>query len=783
MASNHTAAAVATVALQLMLSVCAQADLTKGSLIEVHDGDVWTSVTFVRAEKTRILVHFDDGRLEWVAADRLHEADQEDLAKMFPAEAPAPVAPAEATSAPAAPGPAPAQPAGATPIPSTPTPTPPAATPDTPAVTPVAPTPRAGQRGFTEGEQIEFKISNSWTPGHVVQLSLPWLLVSNDPPATPSPFGFQQKTYWIEAWSARVPGSAYDISAWDGHAKEAAPGEIAPADQDNNRPQSTGDPFTFVPVDQRPMDPDSLDNQFDTANADSVQSPGNGGDPNLHIATAVPSSEFAAWRLRQEKNDLDGFCVCLGAVKTAIVSFKSNDPTTVYRINLVSHAMMDSRVIPVAGVTVVGASEDGDSLLTVHGWKRSVQYWKWNKSAYKLITNLRIDEGTEIDSAFLVGADHAVIEEKRGSNQNNEVFLVDLQNKRVLSSIKTEPDSTMYVHPSGQIVGVITVDKTALLLKTSDFSVINEFDDAGAGSNVTVDPSGSLIAYLGTAGSVRILKVADKTQVGQVSVGSQFKGRLDLVDDKFLVVDHRTVYDISSGIPVWIYKTTEGVGGFDHMYLNPLANGQFMLASQAGIFGGRVTAAAVLSIPDAMGRAAVKNAKPDDFLLSPGTPIQVDWDFSAFGADKDKAHQAVVDAVHAAGMAMAPSDKVPFHLTMSIAAGPTEQRDYAPTNRGMIDRVTTVSVTPNILTATLTYQGAAVWSQEIVFQAGATVQSGPNHSFQDDANDQSKPSAGPLKALNLPIFLPKGAKPGSPAALGVSDLGDRRFIPEKPPAS
>jgi hypothetical protein len=372
-----------------------------------------------------------------------------------------------------------------------------------------------------------------------------------------------------------------------------------------------------------------------------------------------------------------------------------------------------------------------------------------------------------IRGASLLTADKAVVEVTTGI-----VYLVDLVKKQAISSVKIAPESRMFVHPSGQVVGIITSSGTALIVRAADFSVVAEFTDAGSAGNLAVDPTGQWAAYLTHAGVVRVVKISDGTQLGLLAVGAAFKGRLDLVDDKFLLVDHATAYDVKSGIPVWIYKMP------DDAHVAPLANGQFLIAECP--FSTNVTSVAMATIPDQVGRAALKSAAPNRFMLSPGMAIKVDADYTAFVSDKEKARDAIEGILKSAGMTVSEKDQ-PFHLALSIAAGPTEKRDYAPDIfSGPERKITTVNVPSNILTATLKYKGEPVWSQELRFAAGGMIQRDANHSFQDVVNEAAKPNAEALKSLNVPSYLPTGAKPGTPAALGLSNLQERRFTPEHP---
>jgi hypothetical protein len=717
----------------------AVADLQKGARIEVKTLDQWETGTVVRAANARVLVKFeDDGRLEWIAAERLHAGDAAELAKMSAAEPPAPAAPSPAPAAQPSPAPAAAPPAPATP---------------------------ASARVFSVGEAIEFKEMNRWRPGHIEQVVPHWLIITDDPEDKRNPFGSDHKMHWIQPWGVRVVGSAYELEGFGAPIRDAQPGEVAPVRSAQNPAPSTGDQFTPQPAELRPIDPETFDHTFEPISFDNSQSPAPAADAALRLALAPVGSEFSAWALRGVKPNLDSIHPCLGPTKVAVACFKGAPTTIVIRTNLLTHSQMDTRTVPAPDITILAAGDDGDSLASSRG--KNLQYWKWSGTAYKLAANLQIDAGGDIRHAYLLGGEHAIVE------TGGDVYLIDLQAKRVMNSTKIAGNSNVYVHPSGQIVGVITSDGTAMLMRASDFSIINQFEDAGTASNISVDPTGTLAAYLSSAGAVQVVKIADKTVVGHVNVGASFRGRIDLVDDKFLLVDNSTAYDIKGGIPVWIYRMPMFGAS-----VAPLASGQFVIAAHID----RGAAVAVASIPDQVGRAALKGARPADFILSPGTAIKIDCDFGPFGAEKDPASQVVTDAVKDAGLKISSDANEAFHLTSTIIGGKPENRDYSPGFFGAFfgQKVVTINVPCNTFTATLTYKGTPVWTQQIRFEIGNYIQLSKTQSPQEMADAAAQPRAAPLHSLNLPRFLPPDAKPGSPAALGASTLQDRRFVPDKP---
>ncbi|MGC4030357.1 MAG: hypothetical protein QM754_01230 [Tepidisphaeraceae bacterium] len=328
------------------------------------------------------------------------------------------------------------------------------------------------------------------------------------------------------------------------------------------------------------------------------------------------------------------------------------------------------------------------------------------------------------------------------------MLLVDLEKKAALASVESQGDSSVNVHPSGELVTAV-VGGRATVLRASDFAVLKEFDEAADGSNVSVDPAGTAVAYLTTAGNVRVARLSDGEQLGTVSVGAAFRGRLDLVDSQFLLVNGSMVYDVKTGIPVWEYKMPNDIQVF------PLMSGQFLLAGP----GDKMASLAIATLPDTAGRSALRTINANSFILKPGMAVKIDGDFGGFGEDKDKAADIVRDSITGAGLKVSDNDE-PFHLVVSLAGGPTETREYVPDmftppNQRVAE---TVSAPSNVFTATLNYKGQPVWQQTVRFQAGYSIMRKKDQSFQEVANQLAKPSADRLGKLSIPSYLPVGAE-------------------------
>ncbi|MBC7784769.1 MAG: hypothetical protein H7144_13105 [Burkholderiales bacterium] len=690
-----------------------------GSQIEVREGDAWTNAKVIGREGRRVQVRYDDGTEEWIGPERLRPNAGGVAGSSAPGVT---VAPENAGD----------------------------------------PIPKPASRTFSVDQPIEIKRDGKWFPAKVRQLSKGWIFVSED--------ADERQKRWVEPWALRVPGSAYDIDSTGTRTWAAKPGQVAPVEAPKKAASPTGDQFVIVPEDQRPPTKEDLAGKFDRVSFDNSHEPPVRADRTLRIATTQPASaEFSAWALRGVDNRLDTILVCTGGLKTAVASFPGSfgKSTVVIRTGLLAHNQMDTRSLQIPDIKVAAAASDGDVLLTTFEWDKNLQWWQWSGGKYKLAANLRVDpdDGTSITAAELVAADKAIV-----GVSNGTVYLVDLAKKQVITSVKCAPGAKLFMHPSGQLIGVVTSSSTAMLLRSEDFSLIAEFPDASSTSNITVDSTGQWAAYVTSAGVVRVVKIDDGTQLGLLSVGAAFKGRLDLVDDKFLLVDSTTAYEIKSGIPVWIYKIPADAR------VKPLANGQFVIAAP----GNKMASIAVASIPDQVGRVAMKSASLDRFMLVPGKAIKIEADFSAFVDDKEKASEVVNDVIRRAGMKVSENNE-PFRLTLSVAPGPTEKREYMESSfYHPAPKIVAVDIPSNVLTATLSLNDQPVWTQEIRFAAGSMIQRDKDQPIQEYCNNAAIPNAGALKGLNLPSYLPIGAKPGVPAALGASTLQDRRFVPEKP---
>lgn len=722
-------AAALVAAIILCGAVGAQAqESTPGTKIEVREGDSWTKVTFVKKEGRRTLVRYDDGTEEWVTADRLREG------------------PAAATADPAKPS---------------------AESPKTATGSDGAAAPAAAKPGLGIGSAVEYKRSAFWHPGHIVRTQRGWYLVKSDKDA---------ESFWCEPWILRTVGSGYDVDNWGVGSEPVRPGEAAPTEPPGPSPRLTGKTAqTGGPVPGAPAVPVAPPIKL---NFDSAADPQPGNGAALSFATTRPTSEFGSATLRPKSNQLASIVACRDTPNVIVVGFGGvfDQPTEVVRFDATTRRPLDVRALSVKNHRIVGAANMGKVLLTTVGdfFPRVMCLWELDQGGYKIKSTFDVgsDRGGAVMQAALIDATHAMYRDDK-----SDVYLLDVAENKATGYIKSAANCEPFLHPNGQVLAVLTAGKTALLLRTSDFTTIGEFPDAGTKGNVAVDPTGECAAYPTAAGAVRVVKIADGSTVGTIAMGAGFGGHIEMPSPGVVLADYKIAYDAKSGVPIWLYTFPE----FPNVTKACLtAAGQVTYVVEKD----NTATACVATVPDAVARAALKALGKDAFMLSPGMAVSINGNFSAFGDEADKVSELVHKAITAAGLVV--SDKPqPFQINMTTSVGPTERRDYVsgrgprmgPANLPLNGEIATVSVPCTIVAFQMTHDDKAVWSQEFRFQAGADVAMSKGQTMQDAINAASKPTAGGMQALSIPGYLPKDAVPGAPPALGTSDLSPRGFVP------
>ena len=479
-------------------------DAPSAPKVEVREGEQWTRATLLSKEGSETLIRYDDDAEEWVSNDRLRQVS-------------GPPGPASTTQ--------------------------PAAT---------------AKSWLTVGYYVEHRDYTDWHLGKILDSQRGWYLVGS---------GTRSPRDWYEPWMLRAPGSAYDIEygnqAYHRRMWVPMPGP-APAEAPGPSPRRFGNAPQDVPgpLPAPPVTPLDLG-----AAADSQP----GTMTPLNLATTRPTKGFRSATIGGRDGvyfgpraksaalcrDTPGIVVfghvwVTGSDVQEVIRFDSNTGRTIgrYPLSIRSHY-------------IAGAADSGKVLLTLGG--SGLCLWELHGHTYQITAEYETGPYHAIRSACLTDATHAVVRDS-----DNNCFYIDLKESRAIGKIRVAAGTEIYVDPTGQILAAITTDNwwsmrggKAVLIHLSDFSTIAEFPGAAHKGNVAIDPAGELIAFFSDDGPVRVIRLADGSVVANIPVTLQVPGELDLTGEGFLLVDHRYVFDIQTGIPLWIYNrpATGGSGG------------------------------------------------------------------------------------------------------------------------------------------------------------------------------------------------------------------------------
>lgn len=692
--------------------------------MEVREGDLWTRATAVRKEGDETLIRYDDDTEEWVTSDRLREV-------------PGPPGPASTT-----------QPAA------------------------------AAKSWLTVGYYVEYKDYTHWYLGKILDSQGGWYLVGS---------GSRSPRDWYEPWMLRTPGSAYDIEsgnqAYHHRVGVPMPGP-APADPPGPSPGRFGNAPQGVPGALAAPPATRLD-------LGAAADPQPGTMTPLNLATTRPTKGFRSATIGGRDRmcffphaqsvalcrDTPGIVVfghrwIIGSDVLEVIRFDSNTGRTIgrYPLSIRSHY-------------IAGAANSGEVLLTRGG--SGLCLWELQGHTYQIMAEYEI----AVKFACLTDATHAVV-----CDSDNNCFYIDLKESRAIGKLRVATDTRIYVDPTGQVLAAITTDGRtltsgkAVLIRLSDFSTIAEFPGAGCKGNVAIDPAGELIAFYSDDGPVRVIRLADGSVVANIAVTLQGPGELDLPGEGFLLVDHRYVFDIKRGIPVWIYnRPATGVAVergprqdaaqyAEDLFISDrtimswaqapimiqLANGQTLFCSPGKDSSNVIMA----TLPDAQARNALKGVDKKTFILTPGTRVGFARSGAGLGADSAKIAHLVRNAIKAAGLVLS-TKREDFRVTLSSAPGNAQQRQYVRMTGPYEHRVPeTIDVPTTVVTVTMTYEDEPVWSQQFTFQA---VRGFPIEAAQ--------PNVQGMRFLVISAYLQTGFTPGTTPALGASDVTPQGLVP------
>ncbi len=224
-----------------------------------------------------------------------------------------------------------------------------------------------------------------------------------------------------------------------------------------------------------------------------------------------------------------------------------------------------------------------------------------------------------------------------------------------------------------------------------------------------------------------------------------------------VLVNGSVYYDLKTGIPVWNYKAPETSSVY-------LANGQRLYVGSAG---GQIGVLAVM-LPDAAATAALKDATPDKFVLSPGAKISVDGDLGIFG-DGEQAKKNLTESLAASGHKL-DDNSTDYKLTITSAAGETKHMSFREFGHFGPPQVHEVDAPSTDVHMVLTHASETIWKKDMHFGGGGVAMLPEGKTLEQTLSDQSHPNAGALKGLDLPSYLVKAADGAKISTLGESEL-------------
>lgn len=462
--------------------------------------------------------------------------------------------------------------------------------------------------------------------------------------------------------------------------------------------------------------------------------------------------------------NVDEVVICPDTPNIVIaIGGRQGDDTPLMRIDINNPSATEMRVLTAKDHRVMAAADGGNTVITQPTtWgSQTMSLWEYNDGKYDLKANYAFianGENRRPDWARLLTPTRLLMRSGFG-----ETYLVDLRAKRQLGYLQC---GDLTVHSSGQYI-VTQKGNAGLILRASDLSIVAEIPKSQ--SSFSLDASGTHVVS-GEANTITVTKLANKSQVAQISGGINDRGSFNLLDPTSLLVDGKTYYDLKTGIPVWSYKMPNGKSVM-------LSNGQLLFVTSDR---GHATIC-MAGLPDAAAVDALKNASPDQFVISPGAKIAVAGDLNAIG-NAAEARKNLERSITAAGHKLDDS-ATQFKLTLTTAAGPTGKFSVQEFNMRGPPAIREVDAPSTIITVVLTKDGETIWQRELKFSAQVMIMRRKDQSLEDAVAEAGKPNPGRLGALDFPGYIVKGSKPHGVVTLGESALTNTGFVASPPPGA
>lgn len=473
-------------------------------------------------------------------------------------------------------------------------------------------------------------------------------------------------------------------------------------------------------------------------------------------------------------NSVDRLVACLDQPNIVVVSCGTvfADKPEVMCVDLVTRHQIKDAVLTARAQAVISAASEGKVLFTAvgMGWDPQVHHWELDGETYRLVANYNPFDnqsafGKGLAAARLLGADRAIFAATSG-----QAYLVDMKTRKAIGCVRGSARSKPFIHPSGQLMAVITPQGTVQIIRLPEFTLAAELQGAATQGNISIDPTGACAAYPDDEGALRVVRISDGSRLGSLRFPNK-QAQFSLIDSSSIFMDNNTVVDVKTGMPIWIYSRAAPSG--DPMQL--LASGAMGMLMNGD--GGPVVCSAML--PDLQARSAAKSLGKDSFAVGPGMDVYISGDLSGFGKEKEQALRLIQDKLTAVNLKPVEDSKASLRLEVQLGQLPAEDRPFRDNGPA---GVRVVKCPRTVLTLTLIAGGGtAVWEQSYTFTAGRTVELQEGQTLPQAVEAAALPRAGALNVFNPPGYLPKGAVIGSPAALGSSDITMQGIIAKPKP--
>ena len=204
-------------------------------------------------------------------------------------------------------------------------------------------------------------------------------------------------------------------------------------------------------------------------------------------------------------------------------------------------------------------------------------------------------------------------------------------------------------------------DKGVRIISANDGATLATLPvEGGSTSGVAFDARGEKLAVL-TRNQLAIWNLgslSDPQRVPASSVGSPFGQKLAWVDDRSLLVDGKTLFDLDRQLPIWSYSAAfaEVVDGKGFREVTRVAPGRLCYGVELRDRDQSMFIVGAVELPgDGVRNTIARVNKEKLWTLLPGTPVSIDTDCGTYNT---QSRAALENAARSAGWVVQPSAKV-----------------------------------------------------------------------------------------------------------------------------